>query len=118
MNHKRAVRADKPLRHAKIGSDASGGHGPDIVDRQWRWNGAEKIIEPDAIRYAPSRRLEGQMDVGDVVAAGDGRRISDAGNGALINGACEDAVDFIRRLGRLGYGTFGHVVSLRKGLRQ
>lgn len=111
MDHKRAMLANNPRGRAKISGDARRSHGTDIVKRQRRLNRAEKIIEGDTIGDGAPRCLERQMNMGNLVAASYRSGIRNASYSALINGPSEDAIDFIGRLGRLGHGTIGHVVS-------
>jgi len=80
------MRANKSFGRAKIGGDASGSHGSDIVKAKRDRNRAKKIVKANTIRDTSSRGLESQMDVGNTVPAGYGGGIPDASYGTLING--------------------------------
>jgi hypothetical protein len=111
MDHKRAMRANKSSGSTEEGNHSGGLHATDIVKGQRDWNRAKDVKQRDPIGYISASGLERQMDVSYPVIGGYGGGIPNAANGGLIDWTGEDAVDFIRRLGRLGFGSIGHVVS-------
>jgi len=118
MNHECAMPAYDACASAEVSDNARGRYGPYVVNGERNWEGAEYIIYGYAVWNRSSRCLENHVDVRNLVAGGYGDGVADTCHGGLIYGASENAIDFISRLGRLGYGSIGHVVSQMNRLRQ